>query len=118
MRRFVLLLCIATPALAQTTATERTAGKAVLDSIDRLQTKLSPTKVANALAAKPDADRDKVMSRVEATWNGSMQALSDWIGHHPEVGFKEFKAVDTLTKVLSALGYRVDKGVANLPTAF
>ena len=112
-----LISCAATAA-AQTTATERTAGKAVLDSIERLQTKLSPTKVAAALAAKPDADRDKVMSRVEATWNGSMQALSDWIGHNPEVGFKEFKAADTLTKVLKGLGFKVDAPVAGLATAF
>ena len=47
-----------------------------------------------------------------------MQALSDWIGHHPEPGFKEVLAVDTLTKVLRAAGFRVDTGVAGLHTAF
>ena len=46
-----------------------------------------------------------------------MQSLSDWIGHNPEVGFKEFKATDTLSKVLRAAGFRVDT-VAGLKTAF
>src|SRR4029077_21090484 len=38
--------------------------------------------------------------------------------HNPEVGFKEFKSADTLVKVLRAAGFKVDTGVANLPTAF
>src|SRR4051812_36928319 len=83
-RSLFLVLALSAVASAQTTATERSAGKAVLDSIDRLETRLAPTKVANTLAAKSDADRDKLLSRVEQTWNGSMQGLSDWIGHNPE----------------------------------
>jgi len=65
-----------------------------------------------------DDFRREVRAFVEANWNGGMQALSDWIGHNPEVGFKEFKAVDTLTKVLRAAGFTVDTGVAALHTAF
>jgi amidohydrolase len=47
-----------------------------------------------------------------------MEALSDWIGRNPEVGFQEFKAVDTLVKVLRAAGFRVETPVAGLATAF
>ncbi|HEX7938340.1 MAG TPA: peptidase dimerization domain-containing protein, partial [Gemmatimonadaceae bacterium] len=68
---------------------------------------------------KNDADRDRVLAKAESYWNaGGMQALSDWIGHNPEVGFKEFKAVDTLVKVLKASGFKVETPVAGLATAF
>ena len=112
------LLLSSTQAAAQTTPTERVAAKSVLAAIDKLQTQLAPTRRANALASKADADRDKLLQRVDAHWNGGLQALSDWIGHNPEVGFKEFKAVDTLTKTLRALGFTVETPVAGLATAF
>jgi amidohydrolase len=113
-----ILLLIASTAAAQTTDTERRAAKPVLDAMDRLQTQLAPSRTANALASKVDADRDAILRDVEAAWKGSMQGLSDWIGHNPEVGFKEFKAVDTLTKVLRQAGFRIEAPVANLATAF
>ena len=103
---------------AQTTPTERQAAASVLAAIDRLQTQLDPPRTSERLAAGNDAERDRLLQRVEQNWKGSMQALSDWIGRNPEVGFKEFKAVDTLMKVLRASGFRVDSGVAGLATAF
>lgn len=123
MTRYPALLLatlLAVPAVAesQSTATEREAAKAVLESIDRLQTQLAPTRTAQRLASRNDADRDRVLAAVEANWKGGMEALSDWIGHHPEVGFKEFRSADTLMKVLRASGFRVDSGVAGLATAF
>src|SRR3712207_4391304 len=106
-------------ASAQTTPTQRQAGRPVLEAIDRLQTQLAPTREAERLATGTDAARDRLLQRVEQYWkSGGMQALSDWIGHNPEVGFKEFKAVDTLAKVLRAAGFRVETGVAGLATAF
>lgn len=74
-----LLLTLAVNVAAQTTPTERQAAKSVLESIDRLQTDMAPTRVANTLATKADLARDRVLQRVEAHWNGGMQALSDWI---------------------------------------
>ena len=112
------LIALAASLHAQTTPTERQAAKPVLDAIERLQTQLAPTRVATTLATKSDADRDKVLQRVESHWKGGMEALSDWLGHNPEVGFKEFKAVDTLTKTLRSLGFKVDAPVAGLATAF
>jgi amidohydrolase len=58
------------------------------------------------------------MARVEQLWTGGLGALSDWIGKHPEVGFEEHLAVDTLTKVLQTHGFTVETGVADLSTAF
>jgi len=103
---------------AQSTPTERQAAKAVLEAIDRLQAELAPTRVATTLATKGDPARDRLLQRVEAHWTGGMEALSDWIGRNPEVGFKEFKAVDTLAKVLRASGFTVEMPVAGLATAF
>src|SRR5437762_1510671 len=114
----LLAVLLTTSAFAQTTGTERQAAKSVLDSIAQLQTRIAPTRMAQALASRSDADRDRILQRTAEYWTGGMQALSDWIGHNPEVGFKEFKAVDTLTKVLRAAGFKVETGVAGLQTAF
>lgn len=102
----------------QTTPTERTAARDVLAEIDRLEAQLAPAQMATQLAGRSDAERDRMLARVATYWNGGLQSVSDWIGHNPEVGFKEFKAVDTLTRVLRAAGFTVDTGVAGLPTAF
>src|SRR6185295_15360977 len=79
---------------------------------------LDVTGTATRLAARPDATRDKMLLRVDSIWASSMQGLSDWIGHHPEVGWHEFAAVDTLTAVLKAMGFQVAMGVAGMQTAF
>src|SRR5438094_29013 len=76
------------------------------------------TEPAERLAARTDPARDRLFARVAAVWSGEMQGLSDWIGHHPEVGWHEFQAFDTLTAVLRGYGFKVDTGVAGLPTAF
>jgi len=122
MRRAViaiaaLALC-AGLAHAQTTDTEREAAAAILRQIDSLETRLRPTETAQRLAARADPARDRLLARVAAVWTGEMQGLSDWIGRHPEVGWHEFQAFDTLTAVLRTYGFTVDTGVAGLPTAF
>jgi amidohydrolase len=120
--RVAFLVCIAGllagPVLAQTTETERAAASDVLKQIEALQQRLMPTKLAQRLVGTKLADRDAVQHRAAVIWDERMEALSDWIGRHPEVGWKEFLAVDTLTKVLRAAGFAVDTGVARLPTAF
>ncbi|PYO37192.1 MAG: hypothetical protein DMD37_02200 [Gemmatimonadetes bacterium] len=112
-----LALC-AGLAHAQTTDTEREAAAAILRQIDSLETRLKPTETAQRLVARTDPARDRLLARVATVWTGEMQGLSDWIGHHPEVGWHEFQAFDTLTAVLKAYGFTVDTGVAGLPTAF
>ncbi len=120
-RSLAAMLAVATlglPLAAQSTATERAAAKEVLAQIDALQAKLNPTAMAERMVAKKDPVRDQLLARVEAAWKGGMQDLSDWIGRHPETGWKEFQSVDTLTKVLKSQGYAIEMGVAGLKTAF
>lgn len=104
--------------LAQATETERQAAADILARIDSLENRLQPTRTAERLAGARDADRDAVLARVKEIWDSEMQAVADWIGHHPEVGWHEFQAVDTLTAVLRSYGFQVDTAVAELPTAF
>ncbi|MBN2552731.1 MAG: M20 family metallopeptidase [Spirochaetales bacterium] len=44
--------------------------------------------------------------------------LSDRIHSNPELGFEEHKAVRWISEKLAALGFRVERGVAGLDTAF
>ncbi len=122
MRRLCLVLSVAlalpVPLPAQTTDTERAAAGAITQQIAALQDRLQPGRSAERLVARQDADRDRVLQRAAELWNGGLQALSDWIGHHPEVGWKEQQAVDTLTKVLAQMGFRIERNVASLETAF
>jgi amidohydrolase len=113
-----LLLAAASPAQAQTTETERAAAREVVRQIDALQARISPTQLAQRMAARKDAERDRIFQRVEDLWVSGMRDLSDHIGKNPEVGFKEYKAVDTLTAILRANGFTVERGVAGLETAF
>jgi amidohydrolase len=106
------------PLSAQTTATERTAAGAVLKSIDSVQVALAPTRLGDRLSGTRDADRDKILARAAQLWDTELQGLSDWIGKNPEEGWKEFRTVDTLVKVLRRNGFTVDTGVAGLATAF
>jgi amidohydrolase len=111
---------VATPVFArpQTTPTEREAASAVLQQIDALQAKIAPGVQARRLLAAGGDARDRVLARVEQLWTTQYRALSDHIGRNPEVGFKEFRTVDTLTRVLRAAGFQVTTGQAGLATAF
>jgi hypothetical protein len=73
---------------AQTTATERAAAGAVLTAIDSLQTASRP-EAGRPLAAAKALDRDRVVASAASIWTEQMLGLSDWIGHHPEVGWHE-----------------------------
>jgi len=112
------LVFAATSLAAQSTDTEREAAADIVRQIDSLEARLQPARTAERLAARADAGRDRLLARVEAIWNGEMQGLSDWIGQHPEVGWHEFLAVDTLTAVLRRYGFQVALGVGGLQTAF
>jgi amidohydrolase len=117
-RTALLLLFAASAAAAQSTDTERAAARDVIKQIEGLQTRLQPTRNALLMVARKDVQRDRVIARAEEIWRGDMIKLSDWIGRNPEVGWKEYKAVDTLTKVLKSHGFTVTTGSAGLETAF
>jgi len=115
----LIVVCFLGTALAnaQATDTEREAAAGILRQIDSLEARLKPTENAQRLAARNDAARDRVLARVATVWNSELQGVSDWIGHHPEVGWHEFQAVDTLTTLLRSYGFQIDT-VAGMPTAF
>jgi amidohydrolase len=114
-----LLLLLATiRAPVQATDTEREAAAAVLRRIDSLEARLKPTEMAQRLAARNDPARDRVLARVTGLWTTELQGVSDWIGHNPEVGWHEFKAVDTLEALLRGYGFQVNAGIAGMQTAF
>lgn len=106
------------PLEAQTTPTERAAAAAVVERIDALQAELAPAERAAELVGARKAAKAAVLDRVEQLWWGEFVAVSDHIGRNPEVGFQEYEAVDTLTKILAGRGFDVERGVAGLETAF
>jgi amidohydrolase len=120
-KMFLTSILVVTTALGlpgQTTETERQAAANVLRQIDSLQARINPGAQAQRLLAAGGADRDRLLSRVEQLWTTEFRSLSDHIGKNPEVGFKEFKSVDTLTRVLRRAGFTVTTGQAGLETAF
>jgi amidohydrolase len=114
----IVAILAATSAAAQTTDTERAAARPVLERIEALQSEIGPQALAQRLVAAGRDDKEVILSRVEQLWTQEMQALSDHIGRHPEVGFEEHMAVDTLTRVLRSHGFAVEAGQADLETAF
>ena len=122
MRRPALVLAAlalaATPLPAQTTATERAAAGPVAERIDALQAELKPADLARRLVRREGAAKQAILDRVASLWRDELGKVSDYIGQNPESGFQEFETVDTLTKILAARGFQVEKGVAGLETAF
>ena len=106
------------PAAAQTTDTERSAAGPVLESIEALQARIQPHRLAQRLVSAGGDDKERLLGRIDELWSGEMQGLSDYIGRNPEVGFEEHATVDTLASVLQAHGFAVETGVADLETAF
>ena len=116
---WLAVLSLVAPSLAaQTTPTERAAAAPVVQRIESLQAELRPADLAKRLVAKGGAEKKAVLDRISTLWQEEMRAVSDHIGRNPEPGFKEFATVDTLTKILAAHGFQVEKGVAGLETAF
>lgn len=113
-----LTFAVPATASAQATSLERRAAAPILERMDSLQAELEPTETAERLAGADDPVRDRILGRVGEIWSGELRELSDWIGRHPEVGFEEHRAADTLTAVLREHGHRVERGVAGLETAF
>jgi len=103
---------------AQTTETERAAAREIVAEIDALQERLDPVSLADGLVGRADPERQATVRGARTLWASEMEALSDFIGHNPEVGWEERLAVDTLTAVLERRGWEVEVGVAGLETAF
>jgi amidohydrolase len=48
----------------------------------------------------------------------NLYSISDFMYYNPEGGNKEFKAVEKLTGILKENGFKVEMGIAEMPTAF
>lgn len=47
-----------------------------------------------------------------------LKETSLFIGRNPELGHEEFQAADTLTALLTRLGFDVERGILDIPTSF
>ena len=63
------------------------------------------------------ADKDDVLARMD-TRAGHFGEISRRIWEHPEVGYKETRSAALLRDELGAAGFRIEDGVAGIPTAF
>ena len=61
--------------------------------------------------------KQKLFKTVEG-YLPQLKALSDDIFDHPEIGFEEEYAADLLCGYLEKAGFKVERGIADLPTAF
>lgn len=61
--------------------------------------------------------KDKIMNQIQDI-KEKLWEISDYIYHNPEVGDKEFKAVEKLTSFLKENDFNVEIGVANRETSF
>jgi amidohydrolase len=61
--------------------------------------------------------KERVRQEIDA-WRDRLIETADWIFAHPELGFEEHGAVARLTALLEEGGFRVERGVAGLETAF
>jgi amidohydrolase len=119
MRRFlaISLLCAAPLLRAQETPTEQTAAESILQQRGQTEKLLDvPKWVAQANRDSPA--RDQVVARAKQLMETELLAMGDDITRHPEIGFKETRSVQILTKYLQGHGFTITEGVAGLPTAF
>src|SRR5262245_49250054 len=61
--------------------------------------------------------RDAAQERIRER-EGLLLDLSHRIHGHPELAFEEERAVGWLADALDAAGFRVERGICDLPTAF
>jgi amidohydrolase len=64
-----------------------------------------------------DSIKAQIISEVDALAQ-DMFAISDFLKANPETAYREYKACDHLSRVLGEKGFRVQKGVGNVETAF
>lgn len=119
MRRLVCLVLAGVTAVgAQETPTQRAAASDVLARLATLHRQIDGASLARRLTTARSVTRDAVVDRARQLWEDELQAMSDDITRHPEVGFQEHRAVGILVEWLRAHDFDVTVGVADLPTAF
>ena len=120
MRLATVLVFALLPSLltAQETPTQRAAAPDVIRRLAALRDSIDAPGLARRLTSARSANRDAVVARAQSLWNDELQAMSDDITKHPEIGFAETRSVGILTEWLRRHEFEVEMGVAGLPTAF
>jgi metal-dependent amidase/aminoacylase/carboxypeptidase family protein len=113
----VALVMLSASAIAQETATERDAGRGVLEKMEVLERSLDIPNIVSRLTGPNDA-RDRVVARARELMDTELLGMADDIATHPEIGFEEKRTVQKLTDYLKQHDFDVQIGVAGLPTAF
>lgn len=103
---------------AQETPTQRSAARDVVQRLEALQRTIDAAGLARRLTTVANPARDAVVARARQLWETELQAMSDDITKHPEIGFEETRSVGILTDYLRQHGFTVEMGVAGLETAF
>jgi len=103
---------------AQETPTQRAAAAEVVRKLGELQKSVNASALATRLTAAANPRCDAVVARTRALWEGELQAMSDDLTKHPEIGFEEERSMKFLTDFLQRHGFEVERGVAGLKTAF
>ena len=114
---FLLAIFLSLNFQGQDTPTEKSAAKDVVMKLNALEQSLDVPGLVTRLTA-PNQERDKVVLRAKQLMDTEMIALGDQITRDPEIGFKEDRAVHTLTERLKHYGFEPEQGVADLRTAF
>ncbi|MEP3225884.1 MAG: amidohydrolase [Parasphingorhabdus sp.] len=70
-----------------------------------------------AAAQAQDGQETKILSEMDSRY-GETVRMARQIWEWAEVGYQEEKASDLLQQTLRAQGFKIDKGVADIPTAF
>ena len=104
--------------MAQETPTQRAAAPDVIRRLAALRDSIDAPGLARRLTTARSVNRDAVVARARSLWDGELQAMSDDITKHPEIGFAETRSVGILTEWLRRHDFEVEMGVAGLPTAF
>jgi amidohydrolase len=61
--------------------------------------------------------QERVAETIEKS-RGELISLSHFIHAHPELGYEEVESSNAVANAAESMGFRVERGIANLPTAF
>jgi aminobenzoyl-glutamate utilization protein B len=82
---------------------------------------LAPVLLSGLLVAAPlyaaEPERAAVLEGLEARYD-YYRDMAHRLWEQPELGYLEYESVDTLKQALADEGFRIDTGVAGIPTAF
>ena len=73
--------------------------------------------VSSSVSAQPSPAKADALARVDRL-SAELIGLSDKVWEHAELALREHRSADTLAAFAEQQGFRVERGVAGMPTAF